>query len=235
MVTAVGGYPTQSWGTGGYGFEVDNAAAAVTAVKTLHGLGARLIMLPVAGSDQLALDALSAAVDEAHALGLVASSHALTNSDALIAAQAGCDVLAHTPVEALGQATIAAWSGRVVISSLKAFGGSQSAIGNLKKLSEAGVGILYGTDFGNSQTAGIDPLEIQLMHQAGLSGAQILAAGTSAPAAFWKLDHLGALEVGKAASFLVLKADPALVPGTLSEPTFVYLNGEMTPAEMAIR
>ena len=48
---------------------------------------------------------------------------------------------------------------------------------------------------------------------------------TSAPAAFWGLDMLGSLTTGKAASLLVLPADPLVDPTVMAEPTAVYLDG----------
>jgi len=226
MVTAVQGYPTQSWGSGGYGFECADPTAAQEAVSTLHGLGARLIKLPVTSGPQLSLPALEAAVERAKSLGLKTSSHALGNDEALIAANAGADLLAHTPVGALTQATIEQWADRAVVSSLRAFGGSASAVSNLEQLRDAGAQVLYGTDFGNTQTAGIDGDELALMMKAGMSGAEILAAGTSAPAEYWSFTDLGALEAGKAASFLVLTADPIADPMTLASPKDVFLRGE---------
>ena len=48
----------------------------------------------------------------------------------------------------------------------------------------AGATVLYGTDFGNTSHLGVDPAEIAALQAAGLDGAAILAAGTSAPAGY---------------------------------------------------
>lgn len=227
MVTAELGYPTQSWGSGGYGIECADAAAAVAAVDMLAGLGAAAIKLPVTSAPQLPDDALAAATARAHALGLPVVSHALSDAEARRAALAGVDVLAHTPTEALSQTTIAAWKGRAVISTLRAFGGSATTIANLKALRAAGVTVLYGTDFGNTMTPGIDGNELALLQQAGLSPKEILAAGTSAPAARWAGFNgvLGGITVGLDASFLVLAADPLIDPSILASAESVYLRG----------
>src|SRR6185436_1172042 len=127
------------------------------------------------------------AVEEAHARGLKVAAHALSDDEAARAARAGVDVLAHTPVAALSKKTIALWSDRAVISTLRAFGGSKTALSNLRALRDAGATVLYGTDFGNTTTPGIDGNELELLTQAGLDGAAILDAGTSTPAAFWGL------------------------------------------------
>ena len=49
MVTAIDGYPTQSWGRDGYGLEVTGIQEAIEAVQYLHGLGAKVIKLPING------------------------------------------------------------------------------------------------------------------------------------------------------------------------------------------
>src|SRR4030095_6812621 len=96
-----------------------------------------------------------------------------------------------TPVAPLSKKTTALWADRAVISTLRAFGGSESAIANLRALRAAGAPVLYGTDFGNTTVPGIDSQELELMARAGLDGAAILDAATSAPAAFWALHRLG--------------------------------------------
>jgi imidazolonepropionase-like amidohydrolase len=103
-----------------------------------------------------------------------------------------------------------------VISTLRAFGGSKAAVANLRALRDAGATVLYGTDFGNTTTPGIDGDELALLAQAGLDGAAILAAGTSTPAAFWGLEGFGRIEIGAEAHVLVLDADPTVDPTTLS-------------------
>lgn len=227
MITAVQGYPTQSWGAGGYGRECADAAAAVAAVKQLHALGAGVIKLPITDGPQLDDAALAAAAAQAHELGLTVVSHALSDDQARRAAAAGVDVLAHTPTEALSVKTVQAWSGRTVISTLRAFGGSPTTLANLTALRAAGVTVLYGTDFGNTTTPGIDGGELMLLQAAGLTPQEIVTAGTSAPASRWPGlgAPLGAVAVGKDASVLLLAADPLVDPLTLASPTLVLIRG----------
>jgi len=230
MLTAPGGYPTRSWGQGGYGLEVADAGAAA-AVDDLADAGASLLKLALDEfGPQLEPETVLAAVARAHRRGLPVAAHALTDAAALAAALAGVDILAHTPVEPLAPATVRAWTGRTVLSTLAAFGGSPSAVGNLARLRDAGVQVLYGTDFGNGSTAGIDAVELALLGAAGLDGAAILAAGTAAPAAFWGFEGLGHLAPGAAASLLVLDRDPRLDPHVLAHPRAVYLDGVAVPA-----
>lgn len=223
MITAPGGYPVQSWGRNGYGLECADQAAAVAGVDHLVDLGAGVIKVPINGEPMLEPETIAAVAAAAHARGVKVASHAMSQDAVTLALSAGVDVLAHTPTSALQD--VSGWRGHAVISTLSAFGGSSTAIANLRALRASGATVLYGTDFGNSHPAGIDPDELLLLQEAGLDGAAILAAGTSAPAAFWGFDDLGDLSVGKAASVLVLDADPLLDPSTLGRPVQVWIDG----------
>jgi imidazolonepropionase-like amidohydrolase len=227
MVTAVDGYPVTSWGAGGYGTECADAAAAAAAVASHHAAGAQVVKLPITGPPVLDEAARLAAVEAAHGLGLDVVSHALGDGDAAAAAAAGVDWLAHTPTGPLSEATVAAWAGRGVISTLRAFGGSETAVANLAALRAAGAVVLYGTDFGNTATAGVDGEEIALLQRAGLTSAEILASMTSSPAAAWGWTDLGVIEPGRAASLLVLTEDPLVDPTALARPDQVYLDGRL--------
>ncbi len=226
MITALGGYPTQSWGRYGYGREVGDPTAATAAVGELALAGAQLIKLPITGEPQLGEEELRAVVEEAHRRGLKVVSHALGDHEASLAATVGVDALAHTPVELLDSRTIEAWGKGAVITTLSAFGGRSSTLDNLRRLQAAGATLLYGTDYGNTTTAGIDLQEILYLQEAGMSGAEILASGTSTPAAYWGFSELGSLEAGKAASLLVLSADPSKKPEVLASPLQVIIDGK---------
>ena len=238
MVTALTGYPTQSWGSDGYGLEISGARAAREAVDRLHTAGARVIKLPVGdatGGGALSMaknpsilsdQEMRAIVDQAHSYGMRVVAHALNDIDVLRAAVAGVDVLAHTPTESLGDATVQAWSGRAVISTLAAFPDLAEPAENLRRLRAGGATVLYGTDMGYTTFPGINPQELELLGKAGLDSQAILAAGTTIPAQFWCFgDGLGTLAPGHAASFLILDADPERDLLTLSRPVAVYLDG----------
>ncbi len=226
MITAEGGYPTRSWGAAGYGLECADAAQAAEAVQSLHAQGARLLKLPVTSAPVLSEEALRAAVEAAHGLGLPVLSHALSDSEAALARAVGVDLLAHTPTEPLSEPTLSAWAEGAVVSTLRAFGGSADTVENLRALRAAGATVLYGTDFGNTRTPGIDLAELELLVQAGLSPAEVLAAGTSVPASTWGLSELGAVEVGKAASFLLLREDPRRQVEAWASVEGVWIGGE---------
>lgn len=225
MITAIGGYPTQSWGSDGYGLQVSGPEQARDAVEQLARAGAHLIKVPIE-EPGLSDASLVAIVQAAHAHHLVVVAHALDDAGALRAATAGIDGLAHTPVEPLSEAVIARWAGpeHFVISTLRAFG-SLAAPGNLRALRAAGVTVLYGTDLGNTRQVGIDPVEVSLLLSAGLDGAAVLDAATRAPAARFGLSDLGEIAVGREASFLLLDADPLADPLALSKPREVWIAG----------
>lgn len=227
MLTAVRGYPTQSWGSDGYGLECADAPAAAAGVTTVADAGAKIVKVALSGTSTLDDAQLRAIVDAAHARGLKVVAHALKDSEAARAAAAGVDGLAHTPTEPLADTTLAAWSGssHFVISTLAAFGGGSGAVTNLARLHAAGTVVLYGTDYGNGRTPGIDRQELSLLKDAGFSPDEIAAAGTAVPATFWGFSDLGSLEPGHAASLLVLDADPRLTPSTLASPRDVFIDG----------
>ena len=230
MITAPAGYPTNSWGSDGYGLSVENPAQGAAAVETLFKAGVQAIKLPLTAAPTLDDATVQAVVKAAHARKLKVYSHALEELNAARAAACGVDVLAHTPTEPLSEATLEAWKTRTVISTLSAFGGSNAALNNLRALRERGTRVLYGTDFGNTRETNIQSLEITRLMAAGMDGASIVEAGTSVPAEFLGLTDLGSLEVGKRASFLVLAADPNEDPHTLSQPIAVYVDGTLVSA-----
>ena len=225
MITAPGGYPTQSWGSGGFGLEVTTAADATSALRRLHDEGAVIVKIPFE-EPRLGPEAMRAAIEEAHALGMKVAAHALDEAGAADAVAAGVDLLAHTPVETLSEKTLEAWRGHAVISTLAAFGAEESAIENLRALKAHGAIILYGTDLGNSATPGIDPDEIRALTRAGLDGASIIASATSEPARYWGFETLGALTAGKAASFVITDRDPMVEPLALGHPVAVWIDGK---------
>ncbi len=224
MLAAPGGYPTQSWGSGGFGLECATTEEATAAVDDLADRGASLIKISLENGPRLSDETIAAVVARAHERDLKVLAHAMGDADAAAAAAFGVDGLAHTPLEPLTPATVAAFDGRVVISTLHAFGSGEVAMSNLGALHDAGATILYGTDFGNSVTAGIDPVELMSMLAAGLDSTEVLEALTSTPAAFWGLSH-GRVEVGAPASVLLLSGDPTSDALLLATPEAVYLDG----------
>jgi hypothetical protein len=226
MLTHPGGYPLDAWGADGYGVDCGDAATAKAIVDRLAAAGARVVKVAL-DEDGLDPKLLPAVVEAAHAHRMKVAAHALSDASAAAAAAAGVDVLAHTPVEPLRDATVAAWRGRTVISTLAAFGGSPPAIENLRRLRAAGATVLYGTDLGNLRDAGPSAQEIELLRRAGLDDASIVDAMTTAPAAFWGFDFK--LAPGAPATFLVLDRDPRRDASALLAPKVVWNRGTARP------
>ncbi|MBI2148975.1 MAG: amidohydrolase family protein [Acidobacteria bacterium] len=84
------------------------------------------------------------------------------------------------------------------------------ALKNLKKLSEAGVRIGFGTDSGaaNRFPGYFEHHELELMVTAGLTPQQAITAATKTSAEVLGLADLGTLGPGKSADFIVLSANP---------------------------
>ena len=238
MVTATRGYPTQSWGADGYGLETNGVQSVRTAVDFLVASGARVIKIPVGDTtgggaipgmqenkSTLSDEELKAIVDQAHSHGLRVAAHAITDSAAMRAAQAGADILAHTPTVALADATVKAWSERALISTLAAFKTVPVAADNLRRLREAGTTILYGTDLGYMEIPAINLEELEQLRKAGLDSDAILASATETPAKYWGFEGLGTLSAGAPANLLVLDTDPREDLSTLTRPVDIYLDG----------
>ena len=223
MLTRIGGYPLDAWGPDGCGIGCDDAASIDRTVDELIARGAGVIKIAI-GADGLEPTLVPRAVAAAHRHHVLAVAHALTDEDASVAGAAGVDVLAHTPLTPLRDATLAMWRGRAVISTLAAFGGSPTAIENLRKLRAAGANVLYGTDLGNLRTDGISLDEIDLLHRTGMDDAAIARAVTTSASSLWPRLG-GVLAVGAPATFLELAADPAVDARTLAAPTAVWIAG----------
>ena len=85
------------------------------------------------------------------------------------------------------------------------------AMRNLKRLSQAGVRIAFGTDTGppGRFQGYFEHMEMELMARAGLTPTQILLSATGDGAACAKLeDRVGTLTPGRWGDFVVLDADP---------------------------
>jgi len=229
ILTAPGGYPTQSWGRDGYGLEVSDADEARAAVDRLHAAGVGVIKTVVGASGpQLDPTTLAAITARAHELGLQVGVHALDDASARIAGEADCDILVHAPQGELSTETVALWKDKAVISTISAFGGRQST----RQLREAGAQVLYGTDYGNTSRSGISDAEIRGMVDAGMDGHAIIRSGTVDPAERFGFSALGSLDAGKEASFVVLARDPHEDPFVLAAPEAVVWRGKVVGGEL---
>ncbi len=86
-----------------------------------------------------------------------------------------------------------------------------TALGTLRRLSEAGVAVLAGTDVPNNGTAhGVSiHRELELLVEAGLSPSRALAAATSLPAKHFGLRDRGQILPGRRGDLLLVGGDPS--------------------------
>ena len=229
LLTAAGGYPSQSWGRDGYGLALTTAAGAREAVARLAGAGAHAVKLALDRRfPLLAPEVAQAAAREGHARGLRVFAHALDAAAVRAALDAGADVLAHAPTEPLPDDLVreAGARGLHVISTLHALGGSSAQLDNLARLRAAGCAVVYGTDLGNEGTApGACARELELLAAAGLAPAEIFLAATALPAALLGAPLLGKLCAGAPAHLLALAQDPRGDASALARPAFLMVAG----------
>jgi len=105
-----------------------------------------------------------------------------------------------------------------------------TAADNLKRVMDAGIPVVMGTDAGNPLTLHGPSVyaELEAMQVAGLSAMQVLIAATrDAARALGRGDRLGTIEPGKAADLLVLSADPAADAVAFRQLELVVRGGEV--------
>lgn len=223
LLTGVGGYPSRSWGSGGFAAFVDDPDQAERLVSGLCTQVdvVKLALEPAGDSAASSVptpEVAATVVRVAHAVGVPVTAHALTVPMVERALDAGVDELAHTPTEWLPDEVVArvAAAGVRVISTLQTFVAGRvgaAAIDNARRLVEAGVDLRYGTDLGNAGTQpGADPRELRLLADAvGLGAAGALMAAT-AP-----------IVVGEPAALVGLAGDPLADPDGWRDPAVVVV------------
>jgi imidazolonepropionase-like amidohydrolase len=108
------------------------------------------------------------------------------------------------------------------------------ALGNLRRLSAAGVRIAAGTDAGNIGTLHGPSIyrELRLMVEAGMTPTQVLSAATLGGARVMGREaDLGTVAAGKLADLLLLDGDPASDLAVLEAPREVIKGGRAFSAE----
>jgi imidazolonepropionase-like amidohydrolase len=108
------------------------------------------------------------------------------------------------------------------------------AMRNLKKIEDAGVPVVMGTDTGPPYRfqGYFEHLELEYMTKAGLTPMQALVSATSTAArCLHAADQLGTLETGKWADFVVLAANPLDDIRNTRKIESVWIAGGLVPAK----
>jgi imidazolonepropionase-like amidohydrolase len=228
MITAPGGYPSRAgWCPPGGWVEVtdaDEAAAAVARIASQDPAVIKVSLNAEAGP-VLSDRALVAVCESAHARGLAVTAHVQGPGQVDRALGAGVDELAHCPwTERLAEETVAALARRTGIVStldIHSYGrrtpALDAALDNLRRFTEAGGRVRYGTDLGNGPIPpGIDPREVALLAEAGLDTPEVLRAMT-----------LSGLRPGAEADLVGLGADPFQDLGAFHQVRLVIRSGRV--------
>lgn len=217
--------------------EIADVAQAIAAAKALLNEGADGIKLFVqaaaSGTPAFSAEIVSAVAEEVHAAGKLVFAHPATDADVLTAIRGGVDVIAHTTPhsgpwpDAIFDAvrerkpaltpTLALWKYFARHDRLSAQEKIiDTALSQLRGWIAAGGKVLFGTDLGAVDP---DPLpEYELMQNAGMRFAQILASLTSTPAHFFgDGDRLGRIAPDYIADLVVVRGDPAADIRTLAD------------------
>jgi imidazolonepropionase-like amidohydrolase len=188
---------------------------------------------------RLQKDALCAAVEEAHRLGLKVTVHTFEQERAIEALEAGADGLEHGIVDA-------AITDHRVIDLLLANDASYvptlwvypraEAMRNLATVRDAGVRIVLGSDsFAPTiQLEGVECgafgansiVEAERMAKAGLTPLEILRSATGQAAVHLGRTDIGRVVEGAAADLVLLRRDPLASVENLKNPILVMLGGK---------
>ncbi len=238
IITAPGGYPTQSWGADGFGLGVSGPDAARAAVRRLARAGVDVVKLALEPAGQAPVpdpSTCQSVVASAHEHGLAVTCHALTVEMVERALDAGVDEFAHTPTQRLGASLVERMvaAGVTVCSTLHTLtvgGSGRDCLGNASDLIAAGVPLVYGTDLGNAGTApGVSVDELEALARCGLGREGAFVSATRHASSVAGLAGRVDVEVraGARTVIVVLSADPLDDPGAWREPIAVVAGGRL--------
>lgn len=107
----------------------------------------------------------------------------------------------------------------------------ETAMQNMKALSDAGVTIAFGTDTGPAARfqGYFEHMEMALMAEAGMSPTEILMSATGDAAACIGRDDIGTLQAGKWADLVVLRDDPTVDIANARSIESVWIAGNEVP------
>jgi len=193
------------------------------------------------GWPTLSMDELRAIVDAAHERGVMVRAHVTNPGEALAAARAGLDVLAHTPIHEMPDDVLdeCAEAGLIFVSTANIWGYPRRERGgpvgsNLYRYHQRGGIVAMGTDVPYQRGSTMPIGELELFIEAGFTPAEVLVASTRNSAmAIGMLDELGTLEIGKLADIIVVNGDPLADIHALENVSVVVRGGEIIPLPAA--
>jgi len=193
------------------------------------------------GAKAFSPETVTALVRSAHTRGLKVVAHATDDVSYRTAVQAGADIVTHVPMRTVVAADLAR-EGLVVAPTLVMMRGVcrtlpsrldyENARASARRLHEAGVTILAGTDANAEPTAPFSPPHGEAMHEelrllvdAGLSPVAALRAATVTPAEVFGLADRGVVTAGRRADLLLVDGDPTRDIAATTRIRHVWLGG----------
>jgi len=255
IITVPGGYPTtrREFDMKMYAWTVEGPEEAYEVTSTIIDQeGADLIKVAIEtgfdtdydapdGWPTLSMEELEAVVRAAHERNVMVRAHVTNPGEALAAARAGLDVLAHTPIHEMPDDVLqeCADAGLIFVSTANIWGYPRRERGrpvgpNLFRYHQLGGIVAMGTDVPYQRGSSMPIGELELFIEAGFTPAEVLVASTRNSAmAIGRLDDLGTLEVGKLADIIVVDGDPLADIHAMDSVSVVVRDGEVIPMPSA--
>jgi imidazolonepropionase-like amidohydrolase len=247
-ITITGGHCAQ------YGLVADGPVAVRTAVRAQIAAGAKVIKLMATGGistpgnpgvQGLNLDELTAAVEEAHKLGVRVAAHAHSPEGIIAALTAGVDTVEHAAFADDEALELLRSTGTTLVPTVSALNNITPGVGipddtvekslaaretyraNTARAIGAGVRIAAGTDAGTA----FNPIgglldELEMYHAGGMSAFDAVRSATvhAGPAFGAKV---GMIAPGYRPDLVVLDGDPRADLGVLRGPSLVIARGRV--------
>lgn len=238
-------------------YNADSAAQARFSVRELHKYGAQLIKIcatggvfsrnTVPGAQQLSLEEMRAAAEEAHRLGMRIAAHAHGAPGIKDAIRAGVDSIEHASLIDDEGIALAKKSGTWLVMDIynseytQAEGQRNGVLednlrkdrelaevqrGNFRKAHAAGVKLGFGTDAG-VYPHGDNAKQFGWMVRYGMTPLQAIRAATLHAAEAIGRDDVGVLEPGRYADLVAVAGDPSADVTLLESVPVVIKGGEM--------
>jgi imidazolonepropionase-like amidohydrolase len=244
-----------AWALGG---EADGPTDVVRTVRRLRKEGADLLKIMTTGGfmtpgsrpweSRFSEEELAAACDEAHRIGMKVTTHALSVEGIARAVRAGVDSIEHcgwVTHEGIRfdpeVAALIAERGVFVCPTMNSacvadpyfcpWGPREDVVTNLRRMREAGITLITGTDCGIPLVPADGYHDgLLVMAESGMSPREVVQASTSDAARACGLDgETGRLEEGLAADIIGVPGDPTEDLDVLRDPQFVMAGGRVHP------